>query len=137
MITEFQGQYRFLSNFWPAVVLMDGVFYPSVENAYQAAKTLDLDAREVFEDCTPGQAKRLGKSLPLRSDWGKVRVPLMKSFITQKFQKHNDIGRKLIATENQEIIEGNTWGDTFWGECRGEGLNNLGKLIMARREEIK
>lgn len=40
MISEFQGQYRFLSNFWPAVVQLDGIYYPTVEHAYQAAKTL-------------------------------------------------------------------------------------------------
>lgn len=38
MIKEFQGEYRWLSNFWPARVVLDGVEYPTVENAYQASK---------------------------------------------------------------------------------------------------
>lgn len=26
--------------------------------------------------------------------------------------------------------EGNTWGDTFWGICGGQGSNMLGQLLM-------
>ena len=36
----------YLSNFWPARVMLDGVEYPSTEHAYQAAKTLDKVTRE-------------------------------------------------------------------------------------------
>ena len=41
-ITEFQNQHRFLSNFWRAEVVHEGIAYPSAEHAYQAAKTLDV-----------------------------------------------------------------------------------------------
>ena len=46
---------------------------------------------------------------------------------------------KLLHTETLHIQEGNTWGDTFWGVCleTGQGENNLGKLIMKVRKEIK
>src|SRR3954468_6821071 len=45
-IDSFQGEYRFLSNFWPAGVEFEGITYPTAEHAYQAAKTLDVALRK-------------------------------------------------------------------------------------------
>lgn len=69
MINSFQGQYRFLSNFWPVEVEFEGELYNSTEIACQAAKTNDLALRKLFLNKTPGQAKRLGKMFVLRPDW--------------------------------------------------------------------
>lgn len=44
--------------------------------------------------------------------------------------------RALLETGDAELIEGNTWNDTFWGVCNGEGENNLGRLLMKVREEL-
>ena len=38
MIEQFQGDFRWLSNFAPVNVNFNGVIFPSTENAYQAAK---------------------------------------------------------------------------------------------------
>jgi N-glycosidase YbiA len=135
MIKEFQGEHRFLSNFWPAAVELDGVEYPSVEHAYQAAKTLDADHREKIAALpTPGAAKREGKKAVIREDWDDVKIPTMLSLLRQKFQIPS-LKRKLLDTGSQEIQEGNTWGDQFWGVCRGTGQNNLGKLLELVRAE--
>jgi predicted NAD-dependent protein-ADP-ribosyltransferase YbiA (DUF1768 family) len=45
--------------------------------------------------------------------------------------------RMLMQTGERQLIEGNTWGDTYWGVCDGEGENNLGKLIMQVRKELR
>ena len=132
-ITEFQGEYRWLSNFWPAVVLLDGHTYPSVENAYQAAKLTWPAQRAPFRTCTAGQAKRLSRTLPLRVDWEVVKLPVMRSLIQQKFSPGSTLGGKLLATGSRELVEGNKWGDVFWGVCRGRGQNHLGKLLMEQR----
>lgn len=136
-ILEFQGEYRFLSNFWPAMVYLDDAWYSTVEHAYQAAKTLDLSSRVKIALCLgPGQAKRVGHQVALRSDWNKVRLTTMKGLINQKFE-NEEMKNLLLSTGTREIVEGNTWGDTFWGVCRGQGENNLGKIIMSVREEIR
>ena len=43
---------------------------------------------------------------------------------------------KLIATDNEELIEFNVWNDIFYGVCKGRGENHLGKLLMKIREEL-
>ncbi len=133
-ITEFNGEFRWLSNFAPCEVVLDGSLYPSVENAYQAAKTLYLEERVQLEFCSAGEAKRLGRKLVLRPDWEMVRLDVMEGLLRQKFaHQYRD---QLITTGGRELIEGNDRKDTFWGVSDGEGENNLGKLIMKIRREI-
>lgn len=138
MISEFRGKHRWLSNFWPAQVTLDGVEYPSTEHAYQAAKTVDLQAREqIRSSASPGDAKRASRKLLLRPDWEEIKVQTMLDLLRQKFKHDTELGRKLLETGHVELVEGNTWGDRFWGVCKGEGLNTLGKLLMQVREEIR
>lgn len=137
-ITSFSGEHRFLSNFWFVPVHLDGVRYPSVEHAYQAAKTLDKKEREVIRTKpTPAAAKRAGRNVTLRSDWNEVRLQIMANLLTEKFRHEPLRSDLLLKTGDRRLIENNTWGDTYWGVCRGVGQNNLGRLLMAVRERIK
>lgn len=135
-ILEFQGEYRWLSNFWPSPVILDGVTFPTVENAYQAAKTHRAQ-REPFRHCTAGQAKKLGRTVKMRVDWEQVKVFIMRSLINQKFAPNTDLAEKLKATGDKKIVEGNYWNDTFWGVCKGRGQNILGLLLMERRSFLQ
>ena len=137
MITTFKDEYRFLSNFWPARVMLDGIIYPSVEHAYVAAKTTDKEIRKKIQNTyKAGDVKRLGRTFTLRDNWDLIKFQVMSDLVWQKFQ-HEELKQLLLATGDQEIIEGNTWGDVYWGVCRGEGQNNLGKILMRVREELK
>lgn len=135
MINEFSGQYRWLSNFWLCPVVYDGRVYPSTENAYQAAKLVGKD-RFVFTSCSPGKAKRLGRELKNHTDWDNKKLGVMNAVLLQKFCHGSFLAEKLMNTIFMDIVEGNTWGDKFWGVCDGDGENNLGKLIMSIREEL-
>ena len=135
-IDSFQGEYRFLSNFWKSDVTYEGDTYPTVEHAYQAAKTLDLEMREIIrDDNSPFEAKKVGQCLEMREDWEEIKISVMADLVTQKFA-HKKLRRKLLATTSVDIIEGNTWGDIFWGVCDGVGENHLGNILMDVRDEI-
>jgi len=141
MITRFFDEERYLSNFAPVEVVFDGETYLSVENAYQAAKTLDKAAREKIRNGTPGQAKRLGRKIKIRDDWDEIKLRVMEALLRQKFLVDNGYGKKLMATGTQEIVEGNRWHDQFWGscdcpKCGGGGRNYLGKISMIIRAEL-
>jgi len=140
LIDSFQGEYRWLSNFWPAVVEWGGRKYPTVEHAYQVAK---FDKRPDIQDRIrsmrgPGQAKREAKCWRryVRKDWSAVRVVIMKELLQQKFAIPT-LREKLLQTGQVTLIEGNTWGDTFWGVCHGIGYNTLGKLLMEIRTTLQ
>lgn len=137
MIESFQGQYRFLSNFYPAAVELDGLLYRSVEHAYQAAKTNDKAERDRIRSCEkPWQAKRLGRTVTLRGDWEEIKLDVMFRLLRDKFSQSH-LRDLLMATGDARLIEGNDWGDTFWGVAWGRGHNHLGKLLMQVRDELR
>lgn len=136
-ISSFRNEYQFLSNFFWCLIELDGLKYQSVENAYQASKTLLVAERVQFVYATPRQAKRLGKKITLREDWDIVKIDVMRGLLRKKFSQPH-LRRFLLETGDRELIEGNFWGDRFWGESPlGVGENHLGKLLMEIRAEIK
>ncbi len=136
-IDSFQGEYRWLSNFWLVTVKYDGQYYDSVEHAYVAAKTTDPVIRRMIALTEkPGKVKRFGKTMHVRPDWESIKVEVMHDLLRQKF-RYTRLKGLLLATGFVELIEGNTWGDTFWGVCNGEGQNMLGKLLMDVRAELR
>lgn len=136
-ITSFDGKYRFLSNFFSCPVPYEGLIFPSSEHAFVAAKTEDPQTRLRIVACpSAGEVKKLGRSIPLRPDWDDIRLGQMEKIVRSKFM-HNSILRiQLVLTKDAELIEGNWWGDKFWGVCEGVGENHLGKILMKIRSEL-
>ena len=137
MITSFDGKYDFLSNFYHSPISYNGIVYPTNEHFFQAMKTFNVDERIAIASAeTPGKAKRIGRKITLRSDWEDVKLYYMELGLRLKFQD-SKLHEMLLATGDEELIEGNTWGDEFWGVCNGKGENHLGKLLMKIRGELK
>lgn len=134
MIGPFDGEYRWLSNFWPAKVVVPWGVFPSAEHAFQAAKD-PLRIPTTFHLMTPGQAKRWGRNTAqLRPDWELVKRDVMRQCIEAKFGPDNpELAHRLILTGDETLVEVNSWNDTYFGVCNGQGQNVLGVLLMARR----
>lgn len=135
-IEYFKGEYDFLSNFYESPVMYDGRLYANSEGAFHSMKSLDPSVRNKFKDLNPSLAKKLGRSVVLRSDWDEVKDGIMKEIVKAKFVQNKDLTKKLLATGDAELIEGNWWGDRYWGVCEGTGKNMLGKILMEVRNEI-
>ena len=143
MINCFDGKFAFLSNFYPSPITDGNLIFPTVEHMYQAAKTVNIkEYEEIAAADTPGQAKQLGRKITLREDWEEVKDDIMYQALWLKFSIP-EFREKLLATDNEELVEGNNWHDNTWGDCSCErckdikGQNMLGKLLMKVREEIK
>lgn len=133
-IRGFRGDYEFLSNFYPSIITVDGIDYPTVEHAYQAAKTRREDLKRTIATlATPGQAKRYGRKIsPLPTDWKWNKYNVMRQLLDLKFADPV-LKDKLLATNGYHLEEANSWGDDDWGVCNGVGQNNLGKILMQIR----
>lgn len=148
-ILEFKDEYRWLSNFWPCRVEFEGSTYPSVEHAYQAAKTDNLDKRYAIGITTKASdAKRMGRGLKLRDDWEEMKWQVMRTCLASKFSDPN-LRAALVDTAGKTLVEGNFWHDNIWGKCycskcyemrRQPGYldftNQLGKILMELRTEL-
>jgi len=146
-IDSFSGAYRFLSNFYPCrpgLIWLHGSlvgkfdrWFSTTEHAFQASKSLHPEDWEAIWRCnTPGEAKRLGRTLALRSDWDSVKQEVMFHLLRQKFSRRSPLRAALLRTGDAELIEGNNWGDVYWGVCDGVGENHLGRLLMLVRWQI-
>lgn len=138
-IQTFDGQYRFLSNFFPAKFVWRGLLWPSSENAYQASKSLNTNDWLTASAMTAGQSKRFGKTLELRPDWEQIKFAVMVEICKAKFTQNPELLAALRATEFIYLEEGNTWGDRVWGVSppgSGNGSNLLGLALMALRSAL-
>lgn len=137
-ILGFRGIYEFMSNFHESRIWWKGKWWPTVEHAYQAAKNKGRNYRRNVRNApTPGEAKKLGnnRSIKLRLDWEAVKIRIMLKLVRKKF-KIPDLRAQLLLTGDAYLEETNWWNDRFWGVCKGEGQNWLGKILMIVRAEI-
>ena len=151
MIDCFDGDYKFLSNMYnlPVKIKVEYTGLDSIcrncsievdntEAAYQAGK---YDNPKVFEGLDGISAKKLShkikmteKDLELWDSYKKFH--LMKRLLKMKFAIP-ELKEMLLATGDEELVEGNYWHDTIWGVCNGVGENHLGKMLMEIRKELK
>lgn len=132
------------SNFVKADVIVDGLIYPTLEHAYQALKTTNKDERAQIRSMdSPGAAKKLGRQATLRADWDKIKDGVMLDLLRDKFSREPQRGL-LLSSGDAQLVEWNDWHDRYWGrctcprrECKGNGHNKLGVLLMQVRRELK
>ena len=137
-IFGFVGELIPLSNFGKSAIYLGGHFFPSVENAYQAAKSDDEIIRTKFMLLTPRDAQKQGQLIKVSNDWHKKKEDVMFFCLVQKFQDF-EMRKLLLCTKDLYLEETNDWGDQFWGVDwkSGEGNNILGKQLMMIRSFCK
>ena len=142
-VPMFAGRLGFLSNFDTTAFWMPELdsMVDSGEHAFNALKTIEpRSRRQVLSQLTPSKAKMVGRRVPLRAGWDTgVRVRAMQTVLLAKFADP-DLHQRLLDTDEQLLVETNTWHDNFWGDCRcgrsacaDRGVNMLGELLMALR----
>lgn len=142
-ILGFQGQYRFLSNFWvDDPIFFRGLYFKSAEHIYQSLKTADYEEMLTIQACaTPGDAKRAGKNLTIQENWEDIKYEAMRETVGAKFIGNGRLAYHLVHTEDAFLEETNTWHDNYWGccscpDCGVTGQNKLGKILMELRRDL-
>ncbi|RBO85153.1 NADAR family protein [Nocardia puris] len=143
VVEEFRGSYFFLSNFSRHPVRWEGRRFPTAEHAFAAAKTTDPGWVERIQAAPdPRSAKALGRECPLRPGWDDDRRRVMAEIVASKFNHDGALIEQLLGTGTRLLIEGNSWGDHFWGRSvqRGArvpvGANHLGRILMQVRRGL-
>lgn len=140
-ITYFRGEYGWLSNMYPAYIDYKGIWYQSVERAYQSEKNNRIEWKFTCTsyEYTEGEIKKLSKTIPIREDWETVKLQVMKECLILKFTIPF-FRDKLLSTKGMIIQEGNYWNDRYWGVDLKQnppvGENHLGILLMEIRDNL-
>lgn len=138
-ITSFRGEYNFLSNFHPVKIWHNKISFNSVEHAYiyEKFKNNAEVKRWVLNGYSAGKLKTKTRGIKPVDGWDNKKLNVMFNLCFTKFATNTIIRHRLINTGDKKIIEGNTWGDKFWGavEENGEfiGENHLGRILMIIR----
>jgi len=113
--------------------------FPSSENAFFYFKAASPKTKEKFLTLSPTEAKRTGGRCKSVENWDEKQLGVMGAVCEQKFRQNADLADKLLATGDAELIEGNPWGDTYWGVSfqTGEGENWLGRILMRTRDKLR
>jgi predicted NAD-dependent protein-ADP-ribosyltransferase YbiA (DUF1768 family) len=82
-------------------------------------------------------AKRAGRRIQMRSFFEDEKYDVMLALLRMKFSPGTDLARRLLETGDRELVEGNNWGDRYWGRVSGDGLNRLGEALMQVRGELR
>lgn len=139
MIYFFREEYAWLSNYAECKIDIKGIIYDSVEHAYLSCKLPDDEWKILCTRNSPRVIKQELTKRLIRPDWDDIKIDAMRYCLNEKFRQE-PFRTKLIETGNQNIVEGNYWGDTFWGvdlkQDPNIGENNLGRLIMSIRDNI-
>ena len=135
-INQFTGDYEFLSNFYNAPIFFNGLSFQNAEAAFEAQRTDDINARKRFCRLSGNKAKALGRRVEERDNWNYEKEDIMRKIVHEKFKTHNELAQKLIATGDEELINVNTWRDSYWGISNGSGKNKLGRILMEIRDEL-
>ena len=136
-IEVFRDSYAFLSNFYRKPIVVGNVTYLTAEHYFQSCKCQSrADFLWVIEAPTPAEAKRRGRQVVMCDDWEQRKEDVMRQVLKHKFADE-DLRRRLLDTGRARLIEGNSWGDMYWGVCRGKGKNRLGVLLMELRDNLR
>lgn len=122
-------------------ITVDNITYPSIENAFQATRFVDLATKRKFMYFTPNEAAYKGSHFRTTvKDWSYHKYDFMYKILKTKLEDSR-FRNALLDTDSEEIIITNTQHENDWGvctcpSCRNRGQNNLGKLLMQLRNEL-
>lgn len=109
-MTGFEGEQFFLHPRFPALVESKGVFHQSVAHALTAYRGGTIPLRDCVDEMT-----RLNR---------------------QKFTMYPELASALVRTGRTQLIHVDPQ-DTFFGTWYGKGENQLGKILMELRRELR
>lgn len=134
-----------LSNFYESPITYQGLRYPNVEAAFQAAKSTNSQIRQMFaglarygdghdnlpglsdkyaEERTGHKAFSLGRDIALRSDWENIKLDVMQDLLRIKFSSGSSLAKFLLNTGTAYLEENAP--SAFWGNGRdGRGKTTL------------
>lgn len=137
----YEQDFYVLSNFSAFSIWWDGFLFATVEHAYHWEKFTGQPETQqrIMSALSAHEAFKMAKSKKdfVQSSWSQKRVNVMRALLRRKAETHEYVRRKLLATGERELIE-NSWRDSFWGWGENQdGQNQLGKLWMEIRAELR
>lgn len=136
----YEHEYYIFSNFSSFAIEWKGKIYPTSEHVYHSEKFEDENLKEQIKNCRSAHNAMYfawANNDKSRKDWDEIKLEVMKEILIEKVNQHPYVKKKLLQSDNRELIE-DSWRDSYWGWGEDKkGENHLGKLWMEIRETLK
>ena len=130
---------EYLSAFSAHMLEYKGLLYPTVEHAYHCQRYSDSSIIEEIKNARSAHgAWEVSQKYKAQQDpdWDTKKAAVMEELCRAKLAQHLIVKEALIASGDAVIIK--DYPDPFWGVgLNGEGRNEMGKLWMKLRAELK
>ena len=101
------------ANSYKVPIIIYGEIWPSSEHYLQAKKFIDLTSDDSTMSVrmniriarSPADAAKIGRSLPIRSDWERIKNIVMLKVLAEKFTQHKHLYDLLMSTEDALIVK--------------------------------
>ena len=142
-IANYQIEVFPLDNFSPFGLIMNDLFFPTSEYAFQYLKFIDTNeeiANKIRKALSPDDARRIAhENKEYRpSNWSDLKYSKMEEVLRLKVNQNPRVKEVLLNTKDYLIAECCIDEDTDWGiDNNNQGNNHLGKIWMNIREHLK
>lgn len=146
----FCSEHSYMSNFFPAPFVDQGIIYPTAEHKIQSLKCEAAGDQAKLEKVriatSPLEAKRIGDTITETAQWRNGRDDMLKTIIDLKFDQHPHLATLLKSTGDMTLHEATT--NTYYGigatlhsrELRDRsysGRNKLGMALQSKRDNLR
>ena len=141
-IADYQIEVFPLDNFSPFGLIMNGLYFPTSEHAFQYLKFIDTNielAEKIRKALSPDDARNIAhKNKKYRpTHWQDIKYDKMEEVLRLKVDQNSVVKGVLLNTHDLIIAECCIDEDTDWGiNNNNQGDNNLGHIWMKIREDL-
>lgn len=130
--------FHFLSPYCKSPLLVDGVTYMSVQQAFYGLLTDNREEKlRICEFTLSSDLRKFGESLIKPHHTKEWQLGVMEALIRKKFKEYPILAQKLKNTgPDTELRNTLVYDDPFWGVRLGIGEDNIGKINMMIRNEM-
>jgi ribA/ribD-fused uncharacterized protein len=142
IIGFYPREFYTFDNFSSFAVDYRGRRWPTSEHAYQAShffETAPQLAEQIYQARSAHEAYKLAKANADKApaNWHDIKIGVMTEIVRLKCQQNPYVKEKLLDSGDLDIIEDSPK-DDFWGWGKNrDGRNELGKIWMRLRDELR
>ena len=142
-IANYQIEVFPLDNFSPFGLIMNGLYFPTSEHAFQYLKFVDTNkdiADKIRKALSPDDARNIAhENKEYRpNNWSNIKYEKMEEVLRLKVNQNPRVKEVLLNTNDLMIAECCIDEDTDWGiDNNNQGNNHLGNIWMKIRGDIE
>ena len=125
---ELTGKYKALTNSYQSRITVEGITYPTLEHAFQAAKLTDTETKVLISKAKLPDVSSLVEKGFTRPNWKEIQWATMYQLMKLKFESNPTLASLLQDTGNHRLA---------YPKKHRRRRNKLESILMKVRGELR